>query len=75
MKGGPCRDQFIEWDSCVQGVEKGGDMQKCFKHTLGMMECMRQFEYYDIMSANSEQKMDQVQEQEQEQEKEKEQEK
>jgi hypothetical protein len=33
------------------------NLSVCFPPTLKMMECMRQYEYYDIMTANSESKM------------------
>ena len=60
MKGGPCKAQFLEWDACVQGMSEDDDLSVCFQPTLKMMECMRKYEYYDMMTANSESKMAQV---------------
>jgi len=57
MKGGPCKEQFLVWDACVQNMSEDDDLSVCFPPTLKMMECMRQYEYYDIMTANSESKM------------------
>ena len=57
MKKGPCGAEFKEWDGCVQGLKEGEDLKKCFGLTVAMMTCMKQHEYYDIMTANSEAKM------------------
>lgn len=53
MKAGPCRDEFIAWDDCVQGATEDDLHNKCFKRTCNMMRCMRNHEYYDIMSAGT----------------------
>jgi hypothetical protein len=53
MKGGPCKEQFLVWDACVQGMKEDEDLSTCFPVTVKMMECMRNFEYYDIMTVNS----------------------
>jgi hypothetical protein len=53
MKGGPCKEQFLVWDECVQGMKEDDDLSVCFPATVKMMECMREFEYYDIMTVNS----------------------
>ena len=57
MKAGPCREAFLVWDACVQGIAADGDVTECFPPTVAMMACMRGHEYYDIMTANSEEKM------------------
>lgn len=61
MKGGPCKEQFLLWDACVQGMKEEDDLSVCFPVTVDMMKCMRNYEYYDIMTANSESKMQQQQ--------------
>lgn len=53
MKGGPCREQFIAWDECVQKASAEELSSVCFKLTCNMMKCMRRHEYYDIMSAGT----------------------
>jgi hypothetical protein len=53
MKGGPCKEQFLVWDACVQGMKEDDDLSTCFPVTVKMMECMRNYEYYDIMTVNS----------------------
>eukprot|EP01032_Pedospumella_encystans_P031802 gene31802-35897_t len=53
MKAGPCREEFIAWDTCVQGATEGDLHNKCFKLTCNMMRCMKNHEYYDIMSAGT----------------------
>jgi len=57
MKGGPCKEQFLVWDACVQGMGDDDDVSVCFPVTVAMMACMRQSEYYDVMTANAEAKM------------------
>lgn len=59
MKAGPCKAQFLEWDKCVGSVNlddekevSGGVDVPCFPETVKMMECMRKYEYYDIMTTN-----------------------
>jgi len=53
MKAGPCREEFIAWDTCVQGATEDDLHNKCFKLTCNMMRCMKNHEYYDIMSAGT----------------------
>ena len=62
MKKGPCGHAFRAWDDCVQGLKEGEDLKKCFHLTVEMMECMKQHEYYDIMTANSALKIAQLEE-------------
>ena len=57
MKSGPCKEPFLVWDACVQGIKEDGDVTECFPSTVEMMKCMREYEYYDIMTANSSDKM------------------
>ena len=53
MKGGPCKEQFIAWDECVQKASAEDLSTVCFKLTCSMMQCMKLHEYYDIMSAGT----------------------
>jgi len=53
MKAGPCRQEFIDWDTCVQGATEDDLHTKCFKLTCSMMKCMKKHEYYDIMCAGT----------------------
>jgi hypothetical protein len=61
MKAGPCREQFEKWDNCVQGLTDAEDLAKCFDITVSMMECMRSHEYYDMMTAGTEEKFEAAQ--------------
>jgi hypothetical protein len=60
MKAGPCGDAFRAWDDCVQGLKDGEDLKKCFPLTVEMMGCMQKHDYYDIMTANSQAKIAQL---------------
>jgi len=60
MKGGPCKTEFLKWDECIQGMKDDEDLSKCFSDTVKMMNCMRQHEYYDIMTAGTEAKLSQA---------------
>ena len=53
MKAGPCKDEFLGWDSCVNGLGEDGDLSVCMNATMAMMRCMRKYEYYDIMTAGT----------------------
>lgn len=53
MKGGPCREQFVEWDTCINGLKEDEDIKMCYEATAQMMACMQQYEYYDPMTSNS----------------------
>lgn len=53
MKGGPCKEEFLLWDECVTTLQADEPIQKCYPQTAGMMKCMRQHEYYDIMTVGS----------------------
>ena len=61
MKAGPCRAQFEQWDTCVQGLTDTDDLSKCFDVTMNMMQCMRGHEYYDMMTAGTEEKYEAAQ--------------
>ena len=52
MKGGPCKDEFIVWDACIQGLKDGEDVKACYEPTASMMGCMQSHEYYDPMTSN-----------------------
>lgn len=57
MKQGPCRTEFLAWDSCLDKLEKENlEMSACMSTTMVMMGCMRQHEYYDIMTAGTHEK-------------------
>lgn len=61
MKGGPCKDEFIAWDSCIGNLKEDQELTECFEPTKAMMKCMQQHEYYDIMTAGVDQgKLDQT---------------
>lgn len=51
MKAGPCREEFVTWNTCIKGVQSDEELQSCFEVTAAMMRCMRAHEHYDIMSA------------------------
>lgn len=42
MKGGGCRDPFIEWEKCVEEGEKNKEdiVEKCFEVTTALKKCM-----------------------------------
>ncbi len=59
MKAGPCKDQFIQWDNCIKLLQENQELRDCFVATKTMMYCMKDFEYYDIMTAGTDyQKLD-----------------
>ncbi len=59
MKAGPCKDQFIQWDNCIKSLQENQELRDCFVATKTMMYCMKDFEYYDIMTAGTDyQKLD-----------------
>ena len=50
MKGGPCRDNFIQWEECVQTAEDAKEdiVEKCHQITFLLKECMESnSEYYE----------------------------
>lgn len=51
IKKGPCKEQFTEFDKCMQSIEKDSDVLACAEVTKTMMQCFLQHEYYDIMAA------------------------
>ncbi|XP_073280728.1 uncharacterized protein [Primulina huaijiensis] len=49
MKGGGCKDTFVEWEKCVEEGEKHGEdiVEKCFQATAALRKCMdAHSEYY-----------------------------
>lgn len=49
MKGGGCKDTFVEWEKCVDEGEKNEDdiVEKCFLATAALRKCMdAHSEYY-----------------------------
>lgn len=53
MKSGPCKEEFLLWDACIQSIQENEDLQKCHQITFNMMNCMRKYEHYDIMTAGT----------------------
>lgn len=63
MKGGPCRDTFVQWQECLDKVkpdvdsssseEETKNLKKCYNITTTMLQCMQKYEYYDIMTAGT----------------------
>lgn len=53
MKAGPCKEEFLAWDACVQGANEDNLHIECFSATRTMMKCMQKHEYYDIMTAGT----------------------
>lgn len=50
MKGGGCRDAFIEWERCIEEAEKSKEdiVEKCFQATSALKKCMEAHsEYYE----------------------------
>ena len=42
MKGGECRETFVAWEKCIEEAEKNKEdiVEKCFKVTSALKECM-----------------------------------
>ncbi|XP_060215264.1 uncharacterized protein LOC132642041 [Lycium barbarum] len=42
MKGGGCKDSFIEWEKCIEEGEKNKEdiVEKCFEVTSALKKCM-----------------------------------
>ncbi|KAL2542927.1 Uncharacterized protein Adt_03905 [Abeliophyllum distichum] len=42
MKGGGCKDTFIEWEKCIEEGEKNKQdiVEKCFQATAALKKCM-----------------------------------
>jgi len=53
MKAGPCKSEFVAWDTCINGLKEDEDVKVCYEATAQMMACMQQYEYYDPMTSNS----------------------
>jgi hypothetical protein len=53
MKGGPCKQEFLEWDGCIKALQENQELRDCFGPTKSMMYCMKNYEYYDIMTAGT----------------------
>jgi hypothetical protein len=59
MKGGPCKDVFTTMEDCMDKFQEDSKNSEslppksvCLDETLKLMGCMRQSEYYDVMTAN-----------------------
>jgi hypothetical protein len=53
LKKGPCKPEFLDWDTCMKSLQPGQEVTVCFDATTKMMRCMRKYEYYDIMTAGT----------------------
>lgn len=42
MKGGGCKETFVEWEKCIEEAEKKEEdvVQKCFQVTTALKKCM-----------------------------------
>ncbi|GJP83153.1 hypothetical protein CLOP_g13348 [Closterium sp. NIES-67] len=52
MKGGPCREEFIAWEGCVEAAEKAGEsiVDRCVGPTEALKTCMEGNEgYYGVV--------------------------
>ncbi|CAM0875719.1 unnamed protein product [Alopecurus aequalis] len=51
MKGGGCKDEFVEWEKCIKVAEavEGGDIvEHCAKATAALRSCMDKYaDYYE----------------------------
>ncbi|XP_022957551.1 transcription elongation factor spt5 [Cucurbita moschata] len=50
MKGGGCRDSFVEWEKCIEEAEKNKEdiVEKCFEITGALKKCMEAHaDYYE----------------------------
>ncbi|KAK2982927.1 hypothetical protein RJ640_006341 [Escallonia rubra] len=76
MKGGGCKDTFIEWEKCIEEGEKNKEdiVEKCFQATSALKKCMEAHEdyYYPILKAEKVAEEEAAKELEKDKEKEKE---
>lgn len=59
MKGGPCREQFIAWETCVERCRNEGCdfIEECGQQTLALKACTDEHpEYYGALMADAEEK-------------------
>jgi len=57
MKGGPCREQFVAWEACVERCrDDGADfVHECGAQTLQLKRCTDEHpEYYGALMADAE---------------------
>ncbi|KAI4368445.1 hypothetical protein MLD38_017002 [Melastoma candidum] len=50
MKGGGCKDAFVDWEKCIEEAEKSGEdiVEKCFQATAALKTCMEAHsDYYE----------------------------
>ncbi|KAI4373855.1 hypothetical protein MLD38_011922 [Melastoma candidum] len=50
MKGGGCKDAFVDWEKCIEEAEKSGEdiVDKCFQATSALKTCMEAHsDYYE----------------------------
>ena len=54
IKNGACKDEFLSWDACISNAGESEEaIRACFPHTVTMMTCFKEYEYYDIMTAGT----------------------
>ena len=54
IKNGACKDEFLSWDNCISNAGESEEaIRACFPHTVTMMACFKEHEYYDIMTAGT----------------------
>lgn len=53
MKGGSCKDEFLQFEECMKNVKEIDDVSVCAPLTVKMMKCFTKDEYYDIMIAGT----------------------
>ncbi|XP_047960656.1 uncharacterized protein LOC125205641 [Salvia hispanica] len=75
MKGGGCKETFVEWEKCIEEAEKKEEdvVQKCFQVTTALKKCMEAHsDYYaPILQAEKSLEEEAVKQLEEEKEKEK----
>lgn len=50
MKGGGCKDAFVDWEKCIEEAEKDKEdvVEKCFQATAALKKCMEAHsDYYE----------------------------
>ncbi len=53
MKAGACKSFFEGWEQCLESIGPEEEITKCVGATVKMMRCMKNDEYYDIMTAGT----------------------
>lgn len=55
MRSGPCRNEFLNWQNCIENVGENEDLvKKCGDITMKLKECTDKYEYYnELHSVNN----------------------